>query len=242
MQDQRPIIVWFRRDFRLSDHRALSAACRQKVPIIPVFIHDETVEALGAAPKWRIGLAVEKFAESLKGLGSKLVLRRGAAVAEILKLAEETNAQAVYWSRAYLPDQIKRDTDVKAALQAKGLTGQSFTGHLLFEPWKVSTKTGGYYRVFTPMWKAVRNTELPATEPTVTQLITPEVWPESAELADWGMARAMDRGAAVVRSYAAVGEDAAHSQLERFLSEAVDNYTKTRTFRRFMELHACRRT
>ena len=42
---QAPIIVWFRRDFRFSDHEALSAAHSTGRPIIPVFIFDEVFEA-----------------------------------------------------------------------------------------------------------------------------------------------------------------------------------------------------
>ncbi|MFT4708505.1 MAG: deoxyribodipyrimidine photo-lyase, partial [Ascidiaceihabitans sp.] len=36
-----PTLVWFRRDLRLSDHAALSAACALGGPVIPVFIHDD---------------------------------------------------------------------------------------------------------------------------------------------------------------------------------------------------------
>ncbi len=44
MTDVRPILVWFRRDFRLADHAALTAAVSLGVPVIPVFVHDETGE------------------------------------------------------------------------------------------------------------------------------------------------------------------------------------------------------
>jgi deoxyribodipyrimidine photo-lyase len=51
-----PILYWVRRDLRLSDNPALSAAAARG-PVIPVFIVDEVVESHGAAPKWRLGLA-----------------------------------------------------------------------------------------------------------------------------------------------------------------------------------------
>ena len=54
-----PILLWIRRDLRLSDHPALSAAVVSGRPIIPVFIRDSGVVALGAAPKWRLGLGLE---------------------------------------------------------------------------------------------------------------------------------------------------------------------------------------
>ena len=45
MSDKTPILMWFRRDLRLSDHAALSAACDSGRPVIPVFIHDVTAQA-----------------------------------------------------------------------------------------------------------------------------------------------------------------------------------------------------
>jgi len=228
MTDVRPILVWFRRDFRLADHAALTAAASRGVPVIPAFVHDETVEALGAAPKWRMGLAVERFSKTLEGLGSRLILRRGPAIEAIVALAADVNAQAVYWSRAYLPDQIARDTAVKTALKDNGVEAESFTGHLLFEPWRVATKTGGYYRVYTPMWKSVRGTDLAAPLPPVARIPAPQVWPDSGALDAWGMGRAMDRGAAVVAQHVAVGEQAALARLELFIDEIVDDYDRTR--------------
>jgi deoxyribodipyrimidine photo-lyase len=58
--------------------------------------------------------------------------------------------------RGYDPASVARDTAVKAALKARGCEARSFAGHLLHEPWEVQTGQGGFYRVFTPYWKAVR--------------------------------------------------------------------------------------
>ncbi len=55
---------------------------------------------------------------------------------------------------------------VKAALKEAGVEARSFAGHLLFEPWTVETKTGDYYKVYTPFWKSVKDREVapaPAT-------------------------------------------------------------------------------
>jgi deoxyribodipyrimidine photo-lyase len=58
---------------------------------------------------------------------------------------------------AYDPASVARDTGVKAALKAAGSEARSFAGHLLHEPWTVETGQGGFYRVFTPYWRAVRD-------------------------------------------------------------------------------------
>ena len=109
MAEHDPILLWFRRDLRLSDHQALSAAAATGRPVIPVFLHDEVVESHGAAPKWRLGLGVERFAETLSDRGSRLVLRRGTALAALRELVRETGAGAVFWTRLYDPASRKRD-------------------------------------------------------------------------------------------------------------------------------------
>ncbi|MGB7263624.1 MAG: deoxyribodipyrimidine photo-lyase, partial [Albidovulum sp.] len=74
--DTAPVIVWFRRDLRLSDHAALSAAVATGRPVLPVFILDEWAEALGAAAKWRFEQGIAVFAHALEAMGSRLLLRR----------------------------------------------------------------------------------------------------------------------------------------------------------------------
>ncbi|MEM6342167.1 MAG: deoxyribodipyrimidine photo-lyase, partial [Pseudomonadota bacterium] len=114
---RQPILMWFRRDLRLSDHPALTAACKSGAPVIPVFICDDLVDGYGAAPKWRLGLGVETLAESLIKRGSNLILRRGDALDALRKLTQETGAGAVYWTRQYDPVAVTRDTKVKETLK-----------------------------------------------------------------------------------------------------------------------------
>ncbi len=69
-----PLILWFRRDLRLADHPMLTAAVASGRPLIPLFILDPQTEALGAAAKWRLGLAVAAFGQSLAALGLRPIL------------------------------------------------------------------------------------------------------------------------------------------------------------------------
>ena len=143
-----PLLLWFRRDLRLSDHPMLAAAVATGRPLIPVFILDLETEALGAAPKWRLGLSLDHLAGRLASLGSRLIFRRGPALAVIDALLAETGAGGVMWSRLYDPAAKARDAGVKAALRARGVAAESFAGHLLHEPWTVETGQGGFYRVY----------------------------------------------------------------------------------------------
>ncbi len=228
MTDITPIILWFRRDLRLADHPALAAACATGRPVIPLFICDEVVSSLGAAPKFRIGRGVEVFAATLAARGSRLILRRGKALDVVQALVAETGAGAVWWSRAYDPAGQARDAGVKAALKAEGVDAQSFAGHLLHEPWTVQTGQGGFYKVFTPFWNAVRGRDLPELVPVPGRIAAPAVWPASDALAGWNMAAAMHRGAAVLAPHLVVGEAATRDRLERFIDTKVAGYRAAR--------------
>jgi deoxyribodipyrimidine photo-lyase len=223
-----PILLWLRRDLRLSDHPAMTAAAEAGRPVIPVFVLDEVMEGHGACPKWRLGLGAEAMAERLRGIGSGLVFRRGRAEEVLSALVEETGAGAVFWSRAYDPAAIARDTGVKAALKERGVEAKSFAGHVLHEPWTVQTGQGGFYRVYTPFWRAVQGREVAVPLPAVTRLMAPEVWPASDDPAAWGLERAMDRGAAVVRPHLNVGEEAAQARLAEFIARRIGGYAEAR--------------
>lgn len=226
----RPIILWLRRDLRLADHPALAAAAATGRPVVALFIHDEAVATLGAAPRWRLGLALADFAEALARIGSRLTLRRGPALDVLGDLVAETGAGSVYWTRAYDPFSTARDTAVKAALGQAGLEARSFAGALLFEPWQVATGQGGPYRVYTPFWNAVRGRAVAAPLATPAGLVPPDRWPHSDALADWAMGAGMHRGAAVLARHAKVGEAAAAARLHQFVAQRIDSYKERRDF------------
>lgn len=229
MNEQAPTIFWFRRDLRLRDHPGLASACdAANGPIIPVFILDPETEAMGVAPLWRLGHAVADLRRRLRDAGSDLVLRRGPAMAVLKSLAEETGAGSVHWTRLYSPDAIKRDREVKSGLAEEGLEACSHAGHLLHEPWKIETGSGGYYKVYTPFWRSVRGIDVAEPSGAVGKLPAPETWPSSDTLGDWTLARRMDRGAEVVGRHVRVGEEAALDRLHEFVDGAVERYADDR--------------
>ena len=222
-----PVIYWIRRDFRLADNPALVAACAQGAPVIPVFIHDDCLTALGAAPKWRLGLGVAAFAAGLRAVGSDLVLRRGDALSALMALVAETGAQQVHWNRLYDPERRARDEGVKAALRAAGITATSHAGHLIHEPWQAQTGTGGFYKVYTPFWKTLRDRDV-APCLAVPRIPAPAAFPAGDNLAAWNLGRAMDRGATVVAPHCQIGEAAATARLARFLDGPIASYDAAR--------------
>ncbi len=225
-----PLILWFRRDLRLDDHPMLQAALETGRPLVPLFILDPETEALGAAAKWRLGLGIAAFAEALESAGSRLILRRGSAQEVVQAVVAETAAAGVMWTRWYEPKAVARDTAVKAALKAQGLIAVSHPGHVLFEPWDVATGQGGFYRVFTPFWNAVRDRDVPQPVPAPRRVTAPDTWPGSETLADWQLGAAMNRGAAVVLPYLTVGAAAAQARLARFVAGPIKAYRARRDY------------
>jgi len=223
-----PVLVWLRRDMRLADNPALTWAASSGRPVIPVAILDPETDTIGAAPRWRWGLSVAAMAEVLAGIGSRLVLRRGPALDVLRTLVAETGATAVVWGRLYDPAAVARDTAVKAALKGQGIEARSVNAHLLVEPWEVETKTGGFYRVYTPYWNAIRDRAMGTPDPAPLALRPPAVWPASENVADWQLDDRMRRGAAVVREYLAVGEGSALDRLGGFIDGGIADYVARR--------------
>lgn len=230
MMTESPLILWFRRDLRLSDHPMLGTALATGRPVIPVFILDPQTEALGAAAKWRLGLAIKSFAAQLNAVGSRLILRKGAALPTLDALLAQTGGAGVMWQRLYDPAAKARDGEIKTALRARGLVADSHAGHLLHEPWNVATGQGGFYKVYTPFWKAVRNLVVADPLPAPGGLPVPRDWPVSDDIADWDLAGGMNRGAAVVLGHQRVGETAALARLDEFIGGALVRYRDARDF------------
>ncbi len=239
MSSRTPTILWLRRDLRLSDHPALTAAVEAGGPVVPVFILDPVIEEQhGAASKWRLGESLRALSGSLEKAGSRLTLRRGDALEVLRKLVEETGAKAVHWSRLYDRRATERDTDIKAALKEEGIDVRSFNASLLFEPWTVETQDGGHYKVYSPFWRAVapRGADEPISAPG--KIPAPDTWPASDDLGEWKLGAAMDRGAEVLARHACVGEDAARGRLGAFVADRIETYKDDRNR---TDLDACSR-
>lgn len=222
------IIYWIRRDLRLHDNPALHYAAESGRAVIPLFIMDDEENNLGAAPKWRLGLGLEYLLGEFAKNGSKIVFRSGKPETVIDELIDQTGAESVCWNRLYDPVAYQRDTRIKESLAARSIEAMSFASGLLFEPWTVSTGTGGYYRVYTPFWNSVKGREVQAEYPAPKRIEAPFDWPASDNIADWKMGQAMGRGARIVGPFVRLGQAAAVDRLATFLDEDADQYPDRR--------------
>jgi deoxyribodipyrimidine photo-lyase len=138
-------VVWFRQDLRLTDNPALQAALASAERVVPVYVHAPVSGgnwAMGAASRWWLHHSLVALDESLRSLGSRLVVRRGAHLRTLAGLMAETGAARVFWNRLYEPSAIVRDTEIKRILRQEGFAVRTFNSALLREPWEVLRENG----------------------------------------------------------------------------------------------------
>ena len=160
-----PVILWFRLDLRLADNPALAAAASSGRPVVPVYILDTATEAgpVGRASLWWLHMSLAALDAGLrKRYGIPLVLRRGNPGEVLSALVRETGAAAVHWNRRYEPAAVARDSAIRAALGKAGIEVTTRNSALLFEPWTVQTRSKGWFRVFSPFWRACQALPPPA--------------------------------------------------------------------------------
>jgi deoxyribodipyrimidine photo-lyase len=224
-----PIILWFRRDLRLTDHPALVAACRQGQPVIPVFILDEESAGhrqLGGATRWWLGRSLAALADDLRRLGSGLVLRRGKSLDILKQLVSETGATALHFNRRFDPPGLALDKVISDALRADGIDVIDHDANYLHEPWQVRTAQGDPFKVFTPFWRRLAEQYAPPPALAVPRL-TPNGadLPGSEALAQFRFERPWSAGFADSWQSGSAG---AQLQLKRFLASGADDYAALR--------------
>ncbi|WP_341894084.1 deoxyribodipyrimidine photo-lyase [Ferrovibrio terrae] len=227
-----PVIVWFRQDLRLNDNPALAQAAAAGAAVIPLFILDTGATAwrMGGATRWWLHHSLDRLAADLQQrYGMTLVLRRGDPATVLRTILGETGAQAVHWNRCYEPALVARDTAIKAALKTAGAAVETHNAALLFEPWAVKTQAGGWFKVFSPFWRACRALPAPPAPQRAPKTIA--AWPQpiaSDELADWGLLPRKPDWAGGLRESWTPGEAGAAARLQAFIEDDLIHYADGR--------------
>ena len=184
-----PILVWFRRDLRIADNPALFEAVKTGRPVICLYIFEtDKARALGEASLWWLHHSLSALAKDLAGIGAKLYLRKGEAHEVLDDVIGQSGAGTLYWNRRYEKPARERDALIKSELSEAGLEVKSYRANLLSEPWTVEKKTGGYYKVFTPYWRAAQeslDTSEPLAGPKALKAFGGDI--ESERLEDWNL-------------------------------------------------------
>ena len=221
-------IVWFRRDLRLSDQAALTAAVRSGAPVIPVFILDDETpkhRRMGGASRWWLHHSLQSLDADLRKLGSRLILRRGNVCDILPQLLIETGASAVHCIRHYEP--WWRNAEKAVAAQVKLVRHH---GNYLTPMGSVKTGGGGDFKIYTPFWRAL-SAHMPPPIPLAApkSISPPESWPDSDRLNDWGLLPTNPDWAGGMRDMWRAGEAGAQKRLDDFLPRA-SRYDEDRNF------------
>jgi deoxyribodipyrimidine photo-lyase len=146
------------------------------------------------------------------------------------ELIGETGASGVYWNRLYEPWAMRRDSEIKARLRARGLAVESFNGSLLFEPAQLRNKQGDVFKVFSPFWRACLATGGPPPPLPAPGKLNAAAARKSEALDDWRLLPTKPDWAKVMRETWKPGEKAARKRLADFASGPVSDYKIGRDF------------
>ena len=152
----RTAIVWFRRDLRVHDHPALTAAHRAAERIVPVFVVDPRLLDSGRFPSanraWFLLASLRELRCALRERGGELYVRTGRPEQVLPRLAREIGAGAVYFASDVSPFAIDRDRRVTAALERTEVHRQP--GNFVADVGAPRTQDGRPFAVFSPFWRA----------------------------------------------------------------------------------------
>lgn len=230
--DAAPVVLWLRQDLRLNDHSGLAAATATARPLLFLFVLDDATPdrwRMGGASRWWLHHSVAALKADIEARGGALILRRGRAETLVPAFAQEVGAAHVLWSRMIEPFAIARDTAIKAALTALGVTAESVNAQLLFEPWTLKPASGPYFKVYSPFWRAAVAKGLPAPcGPAPKRLPAPATLPPSDRLEDWALTPTKPDWAGGLRTAWTPGEAGARARLSAFIENAIATYPEDR--------------
>ncbi len=224
-------LLWFREDLRLDDHPALLAAVATSEPVIPVFLGPLPARkgwSLGAASRWWLHHSLLSLQANLDKRGSRLILRRGQALAALSTLARETGATRVFWTRSLDPDRVREDEALAKHLEELGVQIKIFSPNVLFPQDGVFTAAGKPVQVFSAYWKkclAQYPPARPAREPRTWR--SPQCWPVSESLATWALLPKHPWAEGLAAQWTP-GEQGAQRALKRFVRSALEEYATAR--------------
>jgi len=181
--------MWFRRDLRVTDNRALYQAVADGGDVVALALvtplqWQKQYESPAKISFWLACL--QELANRLTEFGIPLYVEEApdnVAVPEVLsRFVHDHKCETLYFNREYEYYEQQRDEAVQKAMRAQKVNTQVLEDRLLVEPGRLLTGSGGYYTVFTPFKKSWLGLlpradleTLPAPTPIATPLPAPEL-------------------------------------------------------------------
>jgi deoxyribodipyrimidine photo-lyase len=167
-------IWWARRDLRLSDNQALTAALAAAEQVVPVFVLDPRLLASPYVGDKRLAFlfdGLRSLDADLRQRGSRLIVRQGEPAAELARLLAESGADVIFAEGDVTPYARRRDEAIKAQLPLRLTRGLT-----MHRPSAVLKDDGTPYTVFTPFSKRWLSLPLPTPAnllPAPERIVTP---------------------------------------------------------------------
>jgi deoxyribodipyrimidine photo-lyase len=222
-------LVWYRNDLRVFDHPALDAAVEDPGPVVPVFLQEPEHEepwAMGEAAQWWLHHALADLGRALVDRGSRLVLRSGDAVDELVQLSRAVDADRVRFTERVQPHLSQRADEVVAELEDEGLDVVEHDGRLLHDPEAIETTSGGPYHVFTPFYdKFLDEVHVGPSLVAPERISEPPTWPISDHLDDLDLLPEEDWTEGLAEDWSPGPRHALH-ELDA-LGERLENYDES---------------
>ena len=152
-----PVIFWFRRDLRLADNPALSAAVATGRPVVPLFIVDEALLApAGPTRAAYLHATLQSLSDSLDG---QLVLRSGRPRDVLRAVATEVGATSIFATGDYANYGSRRDRETANFLADVGVAIHYVGTPYAVAPGTITSKTGEPFKVFSAFRRVWDTTE-----------------------------------------------------------------------------------
>ncbi|NDC48714.1 MAG: deoxyribodipyrimidine photo-lyase [Micrococcales bacterium] len=152
-------VYWFRRDLRLADNQALSAAVKSADGKVTAcyFFNSASFEILE-------GIRQHSLTESIrsldKSIGGNLNIFEAPSTNDIIvklaEIAESAEANEVFAMRLFDPEGIRQQDVVAQGLAKRSITLKLVGSGYIVDPGTVRKPDGANYRVYTPFYKAWR--------------------------------------------------------------------------------------
>ncbi|AZQ13605.1 deoxyribodipyrimidine photo-lyase [Halorubrum sp. PV6] len=206
-------VFWHRRDPRTRDNAGLAAAARAGT-VLPVFVYDvDLFGTMGARQRAFLLRHVKRLEARYRDLGSDLVVRAGAPDEVLVDVADEHDAETVFYNEYYRPARRNRQRAVEDALAGAGVATDSRTDAVLVDPGRLEARYENHSR-FHDDWEAV-----PKAGPY------PE--PEPSSLADVRDGKTVPEPDADI-DLPDAGYEAARERFDDFLDYGITSYNDTR--------------
>ncbi len=151
-------IFWFRRDLRFEDNAGLYHALKGDRPVLPLFIFDTNIldelEVKHDARVMFLHDTLTAMHQRLEEKNSSLLVKHGVPQEMWKEILHDYNIGAVYTNHDYEPYANERDEAVRKLLAEQDISFQTYKDQVIFEKDEIMTKSGGFYKVFTPYKKA----------------------------------------------------------------------------------------